>query len=154
MELSCTYHVTTRESPRNHQAKAPCNRRFFHHPPTHLGLAVRRSTRTRVELGWGSDFASTKPHIALYYWHYIYTYPIWPYVTSHYITLHYITLHPYITLYCMVLHYTTDITFIFTLPDPTLHYITLHYTSSLHYIIVHCMALYYVTFTLHYIWSH
>ena len=99
----------------------PRNSHFFHHPPTHLSLAVRRSTR--VELGLGSNFASTElldyenatdavprgheknalHRIALHY------------ATWHYITLLYITLHC-ITLHCITLH-------TFTLPDLTLLYI-------------------------------
>ena len=46
------------EPQRGASAVPPCNCHFFHHPPTHRGLAVRRSTRARVELGLGSDFAS------------------------------------------------------------------------------------------------
>ena len=62
------------------------------------------------------------------------------------------------------LHYTIDITFIFTLSDPTLHHITSHYITLHPYITLYCIVLHYttdITFiftlpdpTLHYITLH
>ena len=92
MQPSCNHQGIITQPPYNHQAKTPCNRHFLYHqakapgnrhslnhPPTHLSLAVRRSTRARVELGLGSGLASIKPPHCI--------------VTLHRIALHNLTLH-------------------------------------------------------------
>ena len=116
MHPSCNHHGTITHPPYNHQAKAPCNRHFFNHPPTHLDLAVRRSTRARGELGLGSFFASIKPLDTASHCSTLYL----PYPT--YLTLHYIKLYS-ITLYYISLHYVT-------LQYSTLQYITLPYLTQ------------------------
>ena len=118
MQPSCNHHATITRPPYNHQAKAPCNCHFVNHPPTHLGLAVRRSTRARVELDLGSDLASIKPLHCTVTMHRIASYNL----TLHYITLHYNFIYIYIYIYL------------------TLHGIILNYIAF-HYITLQCIPL-------------